>query len=384
MPPSALTEGRWLAEDASVPKRWRIGTTTAVTLLTGLRGQERTALVDAVRTRTGLGRDAVERLVDDLVASGLLTRTDADGGSDRTRQTRFDAIRRRWRRFNWTEAVEYHAGTLDYPFLDYAAGGRQLDNYRMRGYVEAEPDTDRHKQYPSAPRIPLPAPAADLAPGGVAEALAARPARSPDAAALSALLSLTFGQIDRIDHGRWQRSPMMRRTSPSGGARHPCEGYAIVLDVPGVPPGAYHVDPAGPTLQRIRPDAPEPATLAAIVPIEFHRFDHEIAAVIVVTCVFARNMYRYREPRTFRTVHNDAGHLAATAAMAAAATGLRCQVEYAGDDRAIESYLGLDGLTEGFMLTLSLLSPEPTATARTRRVESLGAGRPQLTRTVDR
>jgi SagB-type dehydrogenase family enzyme len=382
MPPSALTAGRWLAEDAAAPKRWRIGTTTAVTLLTGLRGQERATLVEAVCARTGLGRDTVGRLVDDLLANGLLTRPDADGGADHTRQARFDAIRRRWRRFNWTEAVEYHAGTLDYPFLDYAAGGRLLDSYRMRGYVEAEPDTDRHKRYPSAPRIPLPAPTADLVPGGVAEALAARPTRPPDAAALSAMLSLTFGKIDQIDHGRWQRAPMMRRTSPSGGARHPCEGYAIVLDVPGLAPGAYHVDPAQPALERIRPDVPEPAALAAIVPIEFHRFDHEIAAVIVVTCVFARNMYRYREPRTFRTVHNDAGHLAATAAMAAAATGLRCQVEYAGDDQSVESYLGLDGLNEGFMLTLSLLSPEPSATARARRLESLGASQPQLTRMV--
>lgn len=381
MPPSALTSGRWLAEDAAAPKRWRIGTTTAVTLLTGLRGHERSALVEAVCARTGLGRDAVESLVDDLLAGGLLTRPDADDGADRTRPARFDAIRRRWRRFNWTEAVEYHAGTLDYPFLDYAAGGRQLDSYRMRGYVEAEPDNERHKRYPSAPRIPLPAPAADLAPGGVAEALAARPARWPDAAALSALLSLTFGQVGQIEHGRWQRAPMMRRTSPSGGARHPCEGYAIVLDVPGVPPGAYHVDAAQPALERIRSDVPDPATLAAIVPIEFHRFDHEIAAVIVLTCVFARNMYRYREPRTFRTVHNDAGHLAATAAMAAAAAGLRCQVEYVGDDRTVESYLGLDGLTEGFMLTLSLLSPEPSAAARARRLESLRAG--QLTRMVE-
>lgn len=32
-------------------------------------------------------------------------------------------------------------------------------------------------------------------------------------------------------------------------------------------------------------------------------------AVFVLTTHFQRNMYRYREPRTFRTLYLDAGHL---------------------------------------------------------------------------
>lgn len=382
LPPSWLTSGHWLAENAAVPKRWNIGPATAVALLSAMREQDRSALVCTVSCRCALSVEETERLVDRLMCSGLIvgagSREAAQPGA--LREARFDAIRHRWQRFCWTEAAEYHAGTLDYPFLDYADGGRQLDTYRMRGYVESEPDTDRHKQYPAASRIPLPPPSADLAPGYVAESLLARPVCRVDWASLSAILSLTLGQIDRIEHGRWQRAPMMRRTSPSGGARHPCEGYVIVLDVPGIRPGAYHVNSVGSYLEQIREDPPEPAVLAEVVPVEFHRFDREISAVIVISCVFTRNMYRYREPRTFRTVHNDAGHLAATASMIAAAAGLLAQVEYVGFDRTIEAYLGLDGLSEGFMLTVSLLAPEMSASARERRRGALAIRRPELTR----
>ncbi len=52
-------------------------------------------------------------------------------------------------------------------------------------------------------------------------------------------------------------------------------------------------------------------------------------ALIVVTAVFARNMYRYREPRTFRTVFMDVGHLLGTFEMVASALGVRSFIHHA-------------------------------------------------------
>jgi hypothetical protein len=50
-------------------------------------------------------------------------------------------------------------------------------------------------------------------------------------------------------------------------------------------------------------------------------------------------MYRYREPRTFRTVFTDAGHLLGTFEMVASALGVRSFVHHALNDMEIERML---------------------------------------------
>lgn len=369
LPPSDLTAGRWYAEDAAEPKRWRIELPAAACLLMCFAaGRDRETLAGDVASKTGITRPEADRLIETLLDIGLIKDAAVPAAE---RQERFGEVQRQWSEFGWVEAAEYHAGTYDYPFLDYAEGGRIIDTARMRQYVEQEPDDIRYKYYDGAPRLDLPAPSPELAPGSLADALMPVPHRKPDKDALFAILSLTFGEIGKIQNGRWQRVPMMRRTSPSGGARHPCEGYVIVFDVPGVEAGTYHVLPEGPRLETVRADVPSPEEFAAMFPVEFHRLEHAISAVIVLSCVFSRNMYRYREPRTFRTVHNDAGHLAGTAAMIATSIGVRSYVEYVGNDTEIERFLGLDGFSEGFMLTVSLTTPGVSPQARNERRDLL-------------
>ena len=65
-------------------------------------------------------------------------------------------------------------------------------------------------------------------------------------------------------------------------------------------------------------------------------------------------MYRYREPRTFRTVHMDAGHIAATIRLTARSMGLVGGILVCDNATEIEAALGLDGMSEGYMLTVAL------------------------------
>ncbi|MEU8270690.1 SagB/ThcOx family dehydrogenase [Sphaerisporangium sp. NPDC049002] len=375
LPPSDLTAGCWYAEDSAEPKRWRIELPAAACLLMCFAGRDRETLAGDVASKTGIGRAEADRLIETLLGIGLIRDAAAPAAE---RQERFDRVQRQWSEYGWVEAAEYHAGTYDYPFLDYAEGGRIIDTARMRQYVEQEPDDIRYKYYDGAPRLDLPTPSPELAPGSLADALMPAPHRALDKDGLFAILSLTFGEIGKIQNGRWQRVPMMRRTSPSGGARHPCEGYVIVFDVPGVEPGTYHVLPEGPGLETVRTDVPSPVELARMFPVEYHRLEHAFSAVIVLSCVFSRNMYRYREPRTFRTVHNDVGHLAGTAAMVATSMGVRSFVEYIGNDVEIERFLGLDGLSEGFMLTISLTTPDVSPQAKNERMDLLALSRSEL------
>ncbi len=372
-PPSVLTQHHWIAEDAAGPQRWRVPMTTVVALLAAAAPVEQDRLAGQIVDRTGVDQKVAAATVQVLLEIGLLS---DDAVPLRDRQRRFRAISSRWAEKGWTEAADYHAGTFDYPFVDYAAGGRAVDTARMNGYVLDEPDDVRYKDFPEAPATLLPAPVAELAPSDLAAALTSPATAELDAQSLSSILSLSFGQTGTITAGRWQRIPMMRRTSPSGGARHPCEAYVVVIDVPGMEAGVHHVHPVGPKLQLISEGAPSMEQLADAFPAEYFRLPHKLAAIIVITGVFARNMYRYREPRTFRTVHNDAGHLAATAQLVASALRVRSYVEYAGNDEAVEALLGIDGISEGFLLTITLTGPDtdPDFVERRRAVLTTEGG----------
>ncbi len=60
-------------------------------------------------------------------------------------------------------------------------------------------------------------------------------------------------------------------------------------------------------------------------------------------------MYRYREPRTFRTVSIDVGHLVATLELTARALGLRAARQYDVRHETIEAALSLQATVEGSM-----------------------------------
>ena len=172
-----------------------------------------------------------------------------------------------------------------------------------------------------------------------------------DSGKLTVILSLTFGSTG-ARRPRTDAAPLLRRSSPSGGGRHPSEGYVLVLDVPGIAPGWYHVTMRPFSLRRLAD--PPAADLMATFGESAARFPFPIRAIVVLTSVFERNMYRYREPRTFRTVHMDAGHLAATMRMAARAAGVTARIYYNDDADRVERSLGLDGMREGYMLTIVL------------------------------
>jgi hypothetical protein len=116
-----------------------------------------------------------------------------------------------------------------------------------------------------------------------------------------------------------------------------------------------------PQLSLISEAAFDDTELRRLFPLGYGRAPFDVKCLVAITSVFDRNMYRYREPRTFRTVHMDVGHLATTLGVAAAGHHVMSHVAYADDEEAIERSLGLDGLEEGYMLTVSLGLPKGDA-----------------------
>lgn len=355
-PPSDVTGDRWVAENLLQRRRFVLSRPAAAALVAAARPQAAEELAKRLADSPAHPRPADYwlDLIADLRERGLIldkSAIDKDPDIDWLVD-----VRRRWSAYGWHEAAEYHLLSFDYPCVDYAEAVAILtDRDRMRGYQADEADQDRVKlDYVERPGTPLPELEAGLI-GTSARAVwqsdVPPAAVGPDALhrTLSAAFGITGYIIPKTDS-----APLLRRSSPSGGGRNPTEGYVVVRDVEGVEPGWYHVTMKPFSLRRLEVPAPDDAALRRLFPNTAQRFPLPLRALVVLTTVFERNMYRYREPRTYRTVHMDAGHIGGTLRIAARALGLTAAVFYCDAATEIEDTLGLDGMAEGYMLTVAL------------------------------
>ena len=233
-------------------------------------------------------------------------------------EVRFDALKETYLLCNplmnrlpikWQASLEYHLATKDFPFLNYGKDSNgpleALD--RMADYSKQEPDTARIKTFRSdliREKIVSPSNGFNLL-NTQAEKLSFREK-------LSAILAVTFGVTGEATC-RWSEVPLIRRTSPSGGSRHPSEGYVVFLERSSQSASSFHIQADIPALVKLDEHLPPswierafPHGDLAASPPSSER------ALVIVTCLFERNMYRYRESRTFRSVHMDGGHLLRT------------------------------------------------------------------------
>lgn len=358
IPPSEVTGDSWLADDLLERRRYRISRRAAAVLVAACEAAKPADLITWFVDSQG-GFDSADQLdaaqweqvVEKLTERGLLI--DEEALADNPRLTWLMKLRSDWSARGWHEALEYHALAFDYPCIDYSeASAFLLDQDLMRSYQSHEPDDDRFKlDYAGNQGIELPDPSGEM-PSGTVHDVWLHPARATvDFDKLAMILSLGFGKTGLLIP-RTNSAPVLRRSSPSGGARHPSEGYAVILDVPGADPGWYHVT-MQPFSLRLLPGGPaSESEVRRAFPETFERFPYRIRCLIALTSRFERNMYRYREPRTFRTVHMDAGHIAGSLRIAARSVGLTGGIYYCDHAAAIEDALGIDGMTEGYMLTV--------------------------------
>ncbi len=352
MPPSPLAEKTWVAEDFLLQKRFALPAPGILLLIACMQPQPIDEVIQDVAQRLSLSPERVERVVQSLLTKELLVATLSED------VRRFNEIARQWQSLGWIEAAEYHLATYNYQFLGADEEGRYLTQQRMIHYNNNEEDTNRIKTYPGASvHIPLPRPDADLLPVAPGDAWSRQVAsRKFDAEMLSVIASLAFGKVGTIKTPQlqWNGQPAIHRTSPSGGARHPTEAYVVIIDVPPLQPGWYHIAIDSPQLELLHEGRVEPARLEELFPTSYGRAPFSVAAIVILTSIFERNMWRYREPRTFRTIHMDAGHLAESVQMLAQAIGVRAFIQYWANENAIEEQLGLHYLDEGFLLSIAL------------------------------
>lgn len=356
VPPSDVTGDDWLADDLLDRRRYRVSRRAAAALVAACQAREPAELIASLAGGPPPSPEFErwEGIVARLTERGLIV--DEESIASDPRLTWLLNLRWGWSRRGWHEAFEYHVLSFDYPCIDYSeASAFQLDQDLMRSYQSIEPDDDRFKlDYVGHPCVTLPKPSEQMRSGSARDVwLAPPPPANADFNKLAMILSLGFGMTGLMVP-RTNSAPVLRRTSPSGGARHPSEGYAVIVNLPGAEPGWYHVtmQPFSLRLLDGRPTGDD--ELRRCFPETFERFPYEVRALIVITSRFERNMYRYREPRTFRTVHMDAGHIGGSLRIAARSLGLTAGIYLCDHATAFEDAIGIDGMAEGYMLTVAI------------------------------
>jgi SagB-type dehydrogenase family enzyme len=248
-----------------------------------------------------------------------------------------------WAKNGWRAASHYHARTYGYPFETYEVDGSCAEDFRrMSAYNAERPDVERARprMLDAKRSYAIPEPSEDLFPMQASDAMRAAGDEQPlDYERLAAFLSLLTRPVRVGKMPFPEAADLLRKTSPSGGSRHPTEFYIATQGVVGVDDGIYQVAPVDgvfDSLDRLAGDQ-RPWVDAAGLSVGDHPW-----AIVLFSSYFARNRYRYREPRTFRTVHMDVGHLMGTAEYLGLAHGWTVRHAQHIDSAKIASMLGVD------------------------------------------
>lgn len=244
-------------------------------------------------------------------------------------------------------AAILHFGTKDTPFTD----SEEKFTKQLESYLKESPQPNFFKSSSRKLRPKtLELPRLRLVNSEFTNVLLARrtnrkfsPARL-DLKHLSALLYYTWGVMGFVESSVLGLLPL--KTSPSGGARHPCEVYVLALRVSGLSPGLYHYASDRHLLERI---SVKVSRAKASQYCAGQEWIEGAAALFLITAVFPRSMWKYRFPRAYRVVLADAGHLCQTFCLVATYLRLAPFCTMALKDSLIERDLGIDGINESIL-----------------------------------
>ena len=169
---------------------------------------------------------------------------------------------------------------------------------------------------------------------------------------LSKLVYYTWGRISTYKTREF--GELLHKTSPSAGARHPIETYAIVNSVERLERGIYHYSVSDHSLELLKAgDFRE----RCVELTAGHSWTRNASALFIMTAVVARTTWKYRVPRAYRALLLDAGHLSQSFLLIATALGLGAFCIGVISDNLIEEELNLDGISETVIFVVGVGRP---------------------------
>lgn len=232
---------------------------------------------------------ATEAHIDSLISSGLLSAVPKSVASS------FSSF-----------LSTFHAANVDYPFFDYGSPSVVKDESQLLDHYASLWSPPPPILTRAGPRYALPGADLDLA-------------REPERAGLTPLslawlLRTALAPIGEIPT---RYVTCVRRTTPSGGSRHPTE-LAVILRRPlgEIPAGTFTYDIVSHTLVREEAEAHEEYA-AALADRDFG---------FLVRSRVERAMWRYRDLRALRPMLIDAGHVVELVAFLLGRLGVSTEV----------------------------------------------------------
>jgi SagB-type dehydrogenase family enzyme len=293
-------------------------------------------------------RGSVRLAVAQLVKHRLLLQKNSHDAMQDTR------IAKEWS--TWLPQGSFHFSTKDTPYIDRS--GWSLD--RLKAVLPKTPQPKILKTVKGTTKLSLPrrvVPDSEFIRVLMARKTHRRFSKQRlPLETVSHLLSLVWGVSGYLYSPRFGK--LLRKTSPSGGARHPGEVYLMALRVEGLRPGLYHYHPAYHRLELIRANAtPKKAWLYCAG----QHFTKNAGALFLMTAIFPRTMWKYPVARAYRVVLLDAGHLCQTFCLVATWLGLAPFCTAALKDTLIERDLGIDGVRESVLYVAGVGVPASSA-----------------------
>lgn len=299
---------------------------------------------EASRNFREYSRDSIFDSVQSLRDAGLLVTRDSD--EDKLE----DEFRKEWL---WPTASRYyHFSTkIDDPHNT----PEEIKHYYEK-YLKGRKQPPIYKNYPKQPKIRLLKGSAQEAPffGTLRKRrstreLSGKPITFDD---LSKLVYYAWGKISAYKTHEF--GELLHKTSPSAGARHPIETYAIVNGVNGLERGIYHYSVRDHSLELLKTGDFRERCVALTAG---HSWTRNASVLFVMTAMVARTAWKYRVPRAYRAFLLDAGHLSQTFLLSATALGLSAFCIGVVSDNLIEEELNLDGVSETAIFVVGVGHP---------------------------
>ncbi|MEC0665830.1 SagB/ThcOx family dehydrogenase [Priestia flexa] len=254
-----------------------------------------------------------------------------------------------WIKNGWEDALGYHIISNNVKRSDYwnDPEGRE-DVSRMKKKVEEGPVPPHFKEYDSSEKILLTKEKPNLLIDNVFNDYVGKDKKRETMTKeeLGSLMYYSFGKTGD------KRLPVtglhIRKTSPSGGARHPAEVYVIIHNVNNIPKGLYHYNVKNHELELMFEEDLDVYVQRHVV-CNTHYPTFQKKVTFIHSMIFERSMHRYREPRSYRPLNHDLGHLMQTTALVSSSMGFNSYRGYSMHDSVVDRLLGIDGIYESSM-----------------------------------
>ncbi|EMC0275757.1 SagB/ThcOx family dehydrogenase [Staphylococcus pseudintermedius] len=252
-----------------------------------------------------------------------------------------------WKSYGWINSLIYHTYTYDYPVLDYSTPASYVrDQKTMKKFINQEDEPSIYKEV-TGEKVNLPKVRTHSSKNFYEIFDVEKQLNTElDLQLLSDILFYTYGQISSLKFPVTQK--LIRRTSPSGGARHPSECYIAILNSGLLKKGIYHYSVKNHCLELIKEGDFKEYLYESCYGL--NQFEKEAEIVFLHTSIFPRNWFRYREPKTYKVIYYDFGHILYNFKLITRLLGLASYTIGSGlNDDNVERLLDIDGYNEGII-----------------------------------